>query len=114
MLDFSKPLRVVGSTGMVVCGAETLKEGLTLVRDEDGSIFVVDEMGVVQTTDRWKGDGGLRIENAPEEPKDNILVYRGSDGKWRVDGGGNYTKATAEKLSRSPFYRDGMVVKVPV
>jgi len=116
MLDFSKPLRLVGK---IVCGVETLKEGLTLVRDEDGSIFVVDEMGVVQKTDSWKGDGGLRIENVPE-PKDTlVLLNTGDNCGWFVSYHNGQQPDTEAEQRRLHRHYDGpkwkvVYVKVPV
>lgn len=117
MLDFSKPLRIVGRMSGDLGAVETIKEGVTIVRDEDGSIFVVDEHGTVQTTEAWTGDGGLRVENVPEEPKDHVLLYRYlGDDTWRIDRAGPGTKTEYERLAtgHSGAYRNVMAVKVPV
>lgn len=105
-IDFAKPLRLHGDE------VTAMKEGVTLVRFQ-GNTYAVDEYGNFQKTAPCSG-GPARVENVPEEPKDHLIVYQGGDGKWRIDGGGKYTKENAEMMMRSPYYAKGVAVKVPV
>lgn len=111
-LDFSKPLRVVGRfSGPTPETIEVVKEGLTLVRDSDNCVYVVDEHGTVQKTQAWNGDGGLYLENVPSPKKDHLHLYQTTKGEWRVNA------CHREQLETREFWEEngdgGIVVKVP-
>ncbi len=119
-IDFSKPLRKVGKTsGPMPEKVTVVKEGVTIVCDEDGCVYVVDEYGVVQPTQQWIGGGGLRLENVPEFKREYLHLYRRATGGWTVDGAPQLmTKEYAENLSRNWARHAGakntVVVKVPM
>jgi len=116
-IDFAKPLRLnYNGQGNEV---EVVKEGVTLVRIK-GSLFAVDEHGVIQQTGRLReGVTSFMVENVPEEPKDHLHLYRREGGEWKIDGAPQLmTKEYAEDLSRGWARHAGakntVVVKVPV
>lgn len=113
-IDFSKPLRLNynGPDNEV----EVVKEGVTLVRIM-GSLFAVDEHGVIQQTGSPReGVKSFRVENVPEY----LHLYRHAGEEWRIDCGDSqiFTKEQAESLSncwaRHAGAKNTVVVKVPV
>lgn len=116
-IDFAKPLRLnYNGQGNEV---EVVKEGVTLVRIK-GSLFAVDEHGVIQQTGSPReGVQSFRVENVPEPKRDHLHLFRRANGEWTVDGAPQLmTKEYAEALSRGWARHAGakntVVVKVEV
>jgi len=119
-IDFSKPIENKTHEGSKVT---VLQEGLTLIKsDGPNGVFyhAIDENGKSHLSNQSLHSGSaVRFENVPEEPVDTLIVYRGIDGGFRIDGGGDdqnrYTRSQAERvIANKRFYKNAVLVKVPV